>query len=154
MASARQYFPKNKQTTSCWAAELFTVFYSTHEMWVNFLRHLSKKPQKTRKSNHARLCLRSHLGAVEEYGVTSPGIDPGSRRFLGKFGKIHREPSPPLGIPFLFGNTFAVAGKTLYSREFLLCKQKDGHKKREWRIRSKTACPEHYRDFCGDCRTL
>lgn len=112
MASARQYFPKNKQVKSCWAAELFTVFYSIHEMWVNFLWHLSRKPKKTQKNNHTCMCLCSHLGAVEDYGVTSPGIDPGSRHFLRKFGKIHREASQPLGIPWLSSTSFEMSNAT------------------------------------------
>lgn len=40
-----------------------------------------KKNQKTQDSNHTCVCLCSHSGAVEDYGVMRSGIDLGSRQF-------------------------------------------------------------------------
>lgn len=95
-------FPRtNKQ--SRWGAELFGVFYSTHEMEMNFsVIYKKKQAQRTQESDRTCTCLCSHPGAVGDCGVRRPDIDLGSRDFSGQAGRIHKKKaSQPMGIPWL-----------------------------------------------------
>ena len=71
-----------------------------------------KKTKKTQESNHTCVCLCSHSGAVGDYSITRPGIGLGSRHFSGKAGRIHKEASQPLGIPWLSSTSFEMSNPT------------------------------------------
>lgn len=114
MASARQYFPKNKQNH---VGEQSCSVFSISVMkcrWTFYDLYKKKEPKtkKTQESNHTCVYLCSHSDAVGDYSITRPGIDQGSRHFSGKAGRIHKEASQTLGILWLSPTSFEMSSLT------------------------------------------
>lgn len=97
-------FPKNKQTKSCWRTELFIVFYSTHEMQVNFLWYLLKK-KDTREQSYLRVSVFAfRCSGVLLYNKAR--YRSGEQTVLGKGWKDPQSsitaPGDPLALSHLF----------------------------------------------------
>lgn len=118
-------FPRtNKQ--SCWGAKLFSVFYSTHEMEVNFSGiYRKKQAQRTQESNHTCTCLCSHSGARGNCGIRRPDIDLGSTDFSGQAERIHKKrhhsPWGSIGFPPLLSSPTSASEHKIQPLHVFAC---------------------------------
>lgn len=101
--TCKTIFSQEQTNSSCWGAKLFSVFYSTHEMEVNFSGIYKKEtsPEDTREQSYLHMFVftfRCNGGLWYKKARYRPG----EHRLLRTGWKDpQKKASQPMGIPWL-----------------------------------------------------